>query len=107
MGKIAVIAEEDVATCFKAAGVKLSFPVRDESEAVRALASVLDMEEVSIVVITEPIAEWPRVKPIVEEASRRVHPTLITIPGREGPAPGKRPAIMDLVKRTIGIEIKI
>ena len=45
--------------------------------------------------------------PLIQEVSRRLTPTIITIPGREGPIPEMAAPIMELVKRTVGMEIKL
>ncbi len=105
MGKIAVVADADVATYFRLAGVKFSYPVKDSGEASAVVRKLADTKEVAIIVVTEKVAEG--IKPLIDEISRRIYPTLLTIPGKEGPIPKKVSPLASLVKRTIGIEIKV
>jgi vacuolar-type H+-ATPase subunit F/Vma7 len=105
MAKIAVVAEEDVATCFRLAGVKLSYSVKKPKDAADIVSKLAENKEVVIIVLTERIAE--EIKPIIEKISKMVYPTVLTIPGKEGPISEKVSPLLDLVKRTIGVEIKI
>jgi len=105
LGKLAVVADSDVATYFRLAGVKHSYPVKDNTEASEVVRKLADNKEVAIIVVTEKVAEG--IKPVIEEISTRIYPTLITIPGKEGSIPKEVSLIASLVKRTIGIEIKV
>ncbi|MEM3737238.1 MAG: V-type ATP synthase subunit F [Candidatus Bathyarchaeia archaeon] len=105
MGKLAVVADEDVATYFRLAGVKFSYPVRDNATASEVVRKLADNKDVAIIIVTEKVAEG--IKPVIDEISKRVYPTLLTIPGREGPIPRRISPLASLVKRTIGVEIKV
>lgn len=105
VGKIAVVSDPDVATYFRIAGVKNSYEIAKPEEASGIVESLANDKEVAIIIVTEKIAE--RVKPVIDVISRRVYPTIITIPGREGPGAEKISPILDLVKRTVGVDIKV
>ncbi|WP_309492850.1 V-type ATP synthase subunit F [Candidatus Hecatella orcuttiae] len=105
MAKIAVVADPDVASYFRVTGVKKAYGVKTAKEAAEALRKLAGEKEVAVIIVTEKIAE--EIKPVIEEVGKRVYPTVITIPGKEGPIPGKVPSVMDLVKRTVGVEIKL
>ncbi|MFH1328437.1 MAG: V-type ATP synthase subunit F [Candidatus Bathyarchaeota archaeon] len=105
MAKVAVVADEDVATYFRIIGVKLSFSVKNKEEASDIVYKLADNKDVAIIIVTENIAE--EIKSVIDKISLRVYPTVLTIPGKEGPIPEKVSTILDLVKRTIGVEIKI
>ena len=105
MGKLAIIAEEDVAAFFRASGIRNSYGVKSAKEAEEILWKLLEKEEIAVIALTETIVQ--RIKQTVEEVSRRIYPTVVTIPGREGPIPEMAAPVMELVKRTVGVEIKL
>ncbi|MFQ5762009.1 MAG: V-type ATP synthase subunit F [Candidatus Bathyarchaeia archaeon] len=105
VAKVAVVAEPDVATAFRISGINRSHGVKDAKEAADLLYKLAEDTEVAIIIVTEKLAE--EVKSVLDTLSKRVYPTIITVPGREGPAAEKVSPIMELVKRTIGVEIKI
>lgn len=105
MGKLAVVADADVATYFRLAGVKHSYSVKDNAEASEVVKKLADTKEVAIIVVTEKVAEG--IKPLIDELSKRIYPTLLTIPGKEGLISKKISPLASLVKRTIGIDIKV
>ncbi len=105
MGKVAIIAEEDLAGFFRVAGLRNAYGVRTAREAEELLWKLVDREDISVIAVTEGVAK--QIMGAVEEASRRLTPTVVTIPGREGPLPEMAAPIMELVKRTVGMEIKL
>ncbi|RLI24861.1 MAG: hypothetical protein DRO52_04910 [Candidatus Hecatellales archaeon] len=105
MGRIAIIAEEDLAGFFRVAGLRHSYGVKTAREAEETLWRLMENEEISVIAVTEGVAR--NIMPAIEEAAKRLTPTVITIPGREGPLPEMAAPIMKLVKRTVGMEIKL
>lgn len=105
MGKIAIIAEESLAGFFRVTGLRNSYGVKNSREAEELLWKLVENEEISVIAVTEGVAK--DIMPAIEEASKRVTPTVITIPGREGPLPEMAAPITRLVKRTVGMEIKL
>jgi len=105
LGKIAIIAEEDLAGFFRVTGLRNSYGVRSPREAEELLRRLVESEDISVIAVTEGVAK--NIKAAIEEASQRITPTVITIPGREGPLPEMAAPIMQLVKRTVGMEIKL
>lgn len=105
MGKIAVITDEDVATFFRCSGVTMSYSVKTAKEAEELAWKLSESKDIHVLAITERIAD--EIKPVVDEISKKLYPTVIIIPGKEGPLPGKVSPILDLIKKTIGKEIKI
>jgi len=103
--KIAVIADADVATYFRSAGVKMCYSVKESKEAGDLMLKLAENKDIAVIVTTERIAE--DIKTVIDEVSKRVYPTVLTVPGKEGPIPGKVSPIMSLVKRTVGVDIKI
>ncbi|RLI30218.1 MAG: hypothetical protein DRO46_01015 [Candidatus Hecatellales archaeon] len=105
MGKIAIIAEEDLAGFCRVAGLRNAYGVKNAKEAEELLWKLIDRADISVIAITEGLAK--DMMDAVREASQRLTPTVITIPGREGPLPEMAAPIMELVKRTVGMEIKL
>ncbi len=105
MGKLAIIAEEDVAAFFRASGIRNSYGVKSAREAEDLLWKLVEKEEIAVIAITESIVQ--QIRQAVDEVSKRIYPTVITIPGKEGPIPEMAAPIMELVKRTVGVEIKL
>ena len=105
MAKVAVVADENVATYFRVAGVKNSYAASNPQDADDIVRNLANNKEIAIIIVTEPIAEM--IPSTIDTVSKRITPTIITIPGREGPRGEKGTSIVDLVKRTIGVEIKI
>jgi len=105
LAKIAVVADRDVATYFRTSGVEITHAVDNPKHASDIILKLAEEKDVAIIVVTEKIADG--IKDTIDEISKRTYPTILTIPGKEGPTPGKVSPIMGLVKRTIGVEIKI
>lgn len=105
LAKIAVVADEDVATFFRASGVKMSYGVKTAKEAEDLVWKIAENKDVVILIVTEKIAD--EIKSTIDEISKRIYPTILVIPGKEGPIPGRVSPLLALVKRTVGVEIKI
>jgi len=105
LAKIAVIADEDVATFFRVSGVEMSYGVKTAKEAEEIAWKLAENKDIVIIIVTEKIAD--EIKPTIDEISKRVYPTVLVIPGKEGPIPGRVSPILALVKRTVGVEIKV
>lgn len=105
MARIAIIAEPDVARFFRVGGVKMSYGVDNPSQASELLRKLAEMKEVAIIGVTESIAD--KVKDVLDTLARRVYPTVIIIPGREGARGERVSMITDLIKRTVGVEVKL
>ena len=105
MGKIAVITDEDVATFFRSSGVTMSYSAKTAKEAEDLAWKLSESKDIDVLVITERLAD--EIRNVVDEISKKLYPTVIIIPGKEGPIPGKVSPIFDLIKKTVGKEIKI
>ncbi|MGP3667038.1 MAG: V-type ATP synthase subunit F [Candidatus Bathyarchaeota archaeon] len=105
MKKIALVADVETASFFKASGLKLAYGVKDGKEAEKIIWDLAKNPDVVILMVTEAIAD--QVKPVLDEVSRKIYPTVIVIPGKEGPIVGRESPILSLVRKTIGVEIKI
>jgi vacuolar-type H+-ATPase subunit F/Vma7 len=60
-------------------------------------------EAVSLVMVTEPVFEW--IHPVLER-TKKEFPLVVAIPARGGPKV-KADVLAQLIKRTVGIELKV
>ena len=103
MGNIAIIADQSTSTYFKVSGVKNSYAVKDRDEAEKLFRRLHSDESISLIMVTEPIYPW--ILPVLERI-RKEFPLVVSIPTREGPK-AQVDALSELIKRTVGIELKI
>jgi vacuolar-type H+-ATPase subunit F/Vma7 len=69
------------------------------------LTRLLQMQDISLIFITEEVNEWLR--PIISRVRRgREYPLIVSIRAKRGKKP-RADHLADLVKRTVGVEIKI
>lgn len=106
MAKIAVIADRDTAVYFRLAGIKDSYPVKDPQEAERKLIEIAQNPEIAVIIIAEILAEKLQ-HTIAKITERRLYPLIISIPDKHGPIPRKIDPIAELIKRTVGVEIRV
>ncbi len=105
MGKIAVIASDDVAAIFRWAGVRDSFSVSTEAEAKKLLYKLAKDPKYTLIIVGASIAE--KIARTIELiTAEQEYPLIITIPER-GITPSKRvDPLRELLRRTLGIEIR-
>jgi V/A-type H+-transporting ATPase subunit F len=100
--KYAVIGDEDTVLGFGIVGVPGRM-ASNEEEARRAFNELLEDREVSIIIITERVAD--RIRPLVDRYMlTQSFPLIVEIPDRHGRMPG-RPGIREMVNAAIGIKI--
>jgi V/A-type H+-transporting ATPase subunit F len=106
MAKIAVVADRDTAVYFRLAGIKDSYSVKDPQEAERKLIEIVQNPEIAVIIITERLAE--KIQHIIAKITeRRLYPLIISVPNKQGPIPRKIDPIAALIKRTVGVEIRV
>ena len=103
MGNIAVIADRATSSYFKVSGVRNCYAVRDRADAEKIFRRLHSDESISLIMVTEPIYPW--ILPVLER-NRKEFPLVVSIPTREGPK-AQVDALSDLIKRTVGIELKM
>jgi V/A-type H+-transporting ATPase subunit F len=102
--KIAVIGDTDTVVGFRLAGILNANTPADESSARQALLDFSNDANISVVIITEPIAE--DIRETIEELSERPYPVIVEIPDKTGRLEDKESPIRRLVKRAIGVELE-
>jgi V/A-type H+-transporting ATPase subunit F len=102
--KIAIIGDTDTVVGFRLAGILNSNVPSDASETRQALLAFSQNPNISIIIITEPLAEENR--ETIEELSERPYPVIVEIPDKTGRLEGKESPVRRLVKRAIGVELE-
>lgn len=103
MGKIALLADRATSAYFKVTGIKNSYAVKDRGDAERVFRKVHSDESISLIMVTEPVLEW--IRPVLER-TKKEFPLVVSIPAR-GAAKSQTDALAQLIKRTVGIELKM
>jgi len=103
MTKIALLGDRETVAYFRVSGLKRSRYVKDRAEAEKALARFLSDNSISLVLVTEPVMEW--VQPILAKHLKE-YPLVVSIPTKKGPK-SSADTLAQLVKRTVGIELKV
>lgn len=103
MGKIALIADRPTSAYFKVTGIKNSYAVKDRDDAERVFRRVHSDETISLIMVTEPVFEW--IKPVLER-TKKEFPLVVSIPAK-GRAKSQTDVLAQLIKRTVGIELKM
>ena len=100
--KYSVIGDEDTILGFGIVGV-LGKIVTNEEETRRAFHELLEDKDVSIIIITERLAD--KIRTLVDQyLLTQSFPLIVEIPDRQGRLPG-RPGIKEMVNAAIGIKI--
>lgn len=100
--KYSVIGDEDTVLGFGIVGV-LGKIATNEEETRRAFQELLEDQDVSIIIITERLAD--KIRTVVDQyLLTQSFPLIVEIPDRQGRLPG-RPGIKEMVNAAIGIKI--
>ncbi len=102
--KIAIIGDIDTVVGFRLAGILKSDIPTDPASTRRALLDFSRDSDVSIIIITEPLAE--DIRENIEEISQRPYPVIVEIPEKSGRLAKKESPLRRLVKRAIGVELE-
>nr|WP_302578821.1 V-type ATP synthase subunit F [Methanobrevibacter arboriphilus] len=100
---VAIIGDLDTVTGFQLGGVKVSKVVETSEDAENALDELIN-DEVSIIIITENIADNIR-KYMEKKIGSNVLPMIIEIPDKSGPSDRESDPMGELIKRVIGVEM--
>ena len=105
MATIGVIADKETATYFRITGIKNSYQADNRDEAEERLTRLMQMQDISLIFMTQEINDW--LKPHLSRVKKgKEYPLIISILGKKGKKLGTD-YLADLVKKTVGIEIKI
>src|SRR5881397_3185575 len=96
------MADKETAIYFKLGGVKNSWVVKSEDEAVKTFEDIKNKQTVSLVIVTDTVFDW--IKDKVGQGKKEIElPLVVSIPTRRG---GKSQVdlLAELIKRTVGVE---
>jgi vacuolar-type H+-ATPase subunit F/Vma7 len=103
LGKIALLADKATSAYFKVTGIKNSYAVKDRDEAEKVFRKVHSDETISLIMVTDTVMEW--IQPILER-TKKEFPLVVSIPSKGGPQ-AQADLLAQLIKRTVGIELKM
>ena len=104
MSSVAIIGDIDTVSGFRLGGVKKAEVVDTSEEAIAAFDKFLEQDEISIIIITQLMAN--EIRPhINRKIGSDVLPMIIEIPDKDGSSEGSSDQINDLIKRVIGVEM--
>ncbi len=104
--KISVIGDRDTTTGFRLAGVEDVHTVKTPEEALQKFREVIKSEDAGLVIITERLAEGVR-EDMERLLEKRSFPLVVEIPDKGGAIERKVDPLNELVRRAVGVEIKI
>ena len=99
---IALLADRHTVTCFKLAGLSNIFSVEDAKEAEKHLLSLLERNDLRIILVSEHLMNQIQIFEKIADQS----PLIIPISDLQGPTVHKTDLIAGLIKRKTGIEVK-
>jgi len=102
--EIAVIADQDTAIGFKLAGVGLIYPVTSVKEARRTLERLSKRDDIGTIIITERLAD--SLRDVIKELYKKTSLIIVEIPDKHGPIAREVDPIRELIRTTLGVEIK-
>lgn len=106
MGKIGVMADKETSIYFKLGGIKNTWVVKSQEEAVKTFDEIKAKQLVSLVIATEPVFDW--IKDRLGKSKKEIElPLVVSIPTRKGGTKAQVDLLADLVKRTVGVEIRV
>jgi len=105
MTKVALIADKNTTACFKLAGLKDVYSVKNAEEAEMRVREISEKPDFIIILITERIAN--QIHTMLEKTIERKYPIIIPIPDVKGQTTLKLDPMIELIKRKTGIEVKL
>ena len=103
MGRIALLSDRPTSAYFKVTGIKNSYAVKDRDDAEKIFRKVHADETISLIMVTEPVMQW--IQPILER-TKKEFPLVVSIPAKGG-SKAQADVLAQLIKRTVGIELKM
>jgi len=104
--KIAIVADFDTVNCFKLAGLKHAYAVKDIKEAEKQVRELLEMPDFALIIVTVQIAN--RIRALINEVTEEKNfPLIVSVPSVGGSSILAVDPINELIKRKTGIELKL
>ncbi|MHA1410065.1 MAG: V-type ATP synthase subunit F [Candidatus Odinarchaeia archaeon] len=103
--KIAVVGDEDTVIGFKLAGVSEGIIVEDAYKAETHIRELAERKDIGLIIITEKIGA--KIRKLISNILKKGIPIIIEIPDKTGPLKAGEDPIKELVKKAVGVDIKI
>ncbi len=103
--KIAIVGDRDSVTGFRMVGVRESSIPTTADETRKALLDYFRDPQMGLIIITEPLAM--EVEDIILELSEAPIPVILLVPDRQGSTGAYETVLKELIRRAVGIEIKV
>lgn len=103
--KIAIVGDRDTVTGFRMVGVRESSIPTTADEIRKALLDYFRDPQMGLIIITEPLAM--EVEDTILELSEAPVPVILLIPDRQGTTGAYETVLKELIRRAVGIEIKV
>mgnify|MGYP005840206149 CR=1 FL=1 len=103
--EIAIIGDKDTILGLKLAGATKTYETNNKDEAQRKIREFFQDPEVGLIITTELLAD--QIRPFLNKLTEdSPTPIILEIPSRLGERKGEDP-ILTLIKRAVGVEIKV
>ena len=103
--KIAVVADEDTVLGLKLAGVSEGITIKNPIEAEKHIRELSERGDIGLIITTEKIGS--KIRRTISGLIKKGIPIILEIPDKDGPLKGQEDPIRELVKRAVGVDIKI
>ena len=105
MTKIALVADKNTVACFKLAGLKDVYPVKNAEEAEKNVRELSEKTDITVLLITERLID--QIDAVIENITERKYPLIVPIPDMGDPVTMKTDLIIKLIRSKVGIEVKL
>lgn len=100
------MADKETAIYFKLGGVRNSWVVDNADQAVKTYESIKSKQTVSLVIVTDPVFDW--IKDKIGRGKKEIEfPLVVSIPTRKAGGKPQADLLAELIKRTVGVELKV
>jgi len=103
--KIAIIGDRDTVTGFRLVGVSECATPKSPEETRELLLDFFRDPSMGLIIITEALAS--QVEDTIVELSQSPVPVILLVPDRNGSTGAYETVLKELIRRAVGIEIKI
>ncbi len=103
--KITVVADEDTVLGLKLAGVNETYIVNSPIEAESKIRELSTHPDIGLIIITEQMGA--KIRKLIPDIIRKGIPIILEIPDKTGAVKGAEDPIRELVKKAVGVDIKI
>ena len=105
MTGIALVADKNTITCFKLAGLKDVYFVKNAEEAEKRIRELSENPDLAAILITERLVD--KIHDEMKKITERDYPLIVPIPDTGGPIMMKTDLVIELIRRKAGIEVKL